>query len=59
MMTPTLLGFLMLLFGAFMFLFPVMRAEAGADRDRRRAAARIGRMYGPGRTVSTRVQVRV
>jgi hypothetical protein len=55
MMTPTLLGFVMLLVGAFLFLFAVMRAEAGADRDRRRAAARWERAHVRERTVSTRV----
>ena len=46
MMTPTLLGFLLLMFGAFVFLFVVMRDEAGAGRERRQVEARLARRSG-------------
>jgi hypothetical protein len=55
MMTPTLLGFAMILFGAFVLLFTVMRAEADADRERRRAAARVA----PSRGVPTGMRARM
>lgn len=58
MMTPTLLGFGMLWFGAFVFLFAVLRAEARADRERRRATARLEHALGGERGLTARVRVR-
>ena len=39
MMTPTVLGFGILLFGALVSVFAVVRASAEADRERHREAA--------------------
>ena len=44
MLTPTLLGFLLLWLGAGLFLSSVLRAEGHADRARRRATARHERL---------------